>query len=219
MVLTEFETVLRRRIPGWIKGNAGILLLILLVSSMNIDLYAQQWKFVKEKDGIKVYTRQQEGSPVKSFMGVADMKSGMDKIYAIVADVRGSDQWDDNIRELKVLSGIKDVSFRYYLIYSTPWPLQNRDLCVEATITKDTATGDIVVFSQSRPQLMPLQKDLVRIKDYWQKWTIHPIDKTHTRLTIEGTVDPGGNVPAWLANMVITDTPLKMLRDIRARVE
>jgi hypothetical protein len=147
------------------------------------------------------------------------MKSGMDKIYAIVADVRGSDQWDDNIKELKVLSGIKDVSFRYYLIYSTPWPLQNRDLCVEATITKDTATGDIVVFSQSRPQLMPMQKDLVRIKDYWQKWTIHPIDKTHTRLTIEGTVDPGGNVPAWLANMVLTDTPLKMLRDIRTRVE
>jgi hypothetical protein len=219
MVLPEFIKAFCWKMSNWKKGNSRLFLMIFMLFAASSALFSQPWKFIKEKDGIKVYTRQQEGSPVKSFMGVADMKSGMDKIYAIVADVRGSDQWDDNIRELKLLSGIKDVSFRYYLIYSTPWPLQNRDLCVEATITKDNATGDIVVFSQSRPQLIPLQKDLVRIKDYWQKWTIHPIDKTHTRLTIEGTVDPGGNVPAWLANMVLTDTPLKMLRDIRKRVE
>ena len=183
------------------------------------DLSSQPWKFIKEKDGIKVYTRQQEGSPVKSFMGVADMKSGVDKIYTIVADVRESDRWDDNIKELKVLSENKDKSFCYYLLYSTPWPLQNRDLCIEAIISRDSVTGDIEVISKSRPQLVPVKKDVVRIRDYWQKWTIHPIDKTHTRLIIEGSVNPGGNIPSWLSNLALTDTPLKMLHDIRQRVE
>jgi hypothetical protein len=198
---------------------SALFLGVMISLSVTSDLFSQPWKFIKEKDGIKVYTRQQENSPVKSFKGVADIKSGYAKIYAIVGDVRGSDHWDENIKELKVISSDKDKSFCYYLVYSTPWPLQNRDLCVEAIIKKDSATGDIEILAQSRPKLVPEQKDLVRIKEYWQKWTVHPIDNTHTRLTIEGTVNPGGSIPAWLANMVITDTPLKMLHDIRERVE
>jgi hypothetical protein len=213
------KMVLRKSVSDGYTLVAGLFLAVLITLSVNSGLYSQPWKFIKEKDGIRVYTRQQENSPVKSFMGVADIKSGYAKIYAIVGDVRGSDRWDENIIELKVLSSEKDKSFCYYLVYSTPWPLQNRDLCVEAIIRKDTVSGDIEIFAQSRPKLMPEQKDLVRIKEYWQKWTVHPIDNTHTRLTIEGTVNPGGSIPAWLANMVITDTPLKMLHDIRERVE
>jgi hypothetical protein len=36
-------------------------------------------------------------------------------------------------------------------------------------------------------------------------------------VTLEGSVNPGGNIPAWLFNMVITETPLKMLHSLREK--
>jgi hypothetical protein len=39
------------------------------------------------------------------------------------------------------------------------------------------------------------------------------------RLTLEGFVDPAGNVPSWLYNMVIVETPLKVMRRVKKFVQ
>jgi hypothetical protein len=195
------------------------LMLLFLFTGGWIDLHSQPWKFVKEKYGIKVYTGDRKNSTLKTFKGEAILHTTVSKVYSIIGSVRPTDHWDENIKELKVLLLEKDKSFSYYLIYSIPWPLHNRDLCVEAKISKDTVTGNITIISQSRPQLVPENSDLVRIRDYWQKWTIQPIDGQHLRLILEGYADPAGNIPGWLYNMVITDTPLKLIHDIALRVE
>jgi hypothetical protein len=204
------------------KRFSGIVLLcVIFLCPMFTGsyLYSQTWKFVKEKDGIKVFTRQELGSSLKSFKGVADLTTNVAKVYALIGHVSSNDNWDKNIRELRVLSSQKDKSFSYYLIYSIPWPLHDRDLCVEAKITRDTGTGEVVIFAQSRPQLVPENENYVRIRNYWQKWIIQPLDKDHIRLTLEGYADPAGSIPGWLYNMVITDTPLNMIHDIRERVK
>jgi hypothetical protein len=183
------------------------------------DLFSQSWDFVKEKDGIKIFTRKEANGSLKSFRGQVDMRTSMDKVYAIVGDIKSTDNWDENIREMKILSYQKDVGFTYYLIYKLSWPLHDRDLSVEAKISKDPATGIITVYTESRPKLVPEDPELVRIRNYWQRWTVQPLNKGHVRLVLEGYADPAGNIPGWLYNMVITDTPYKMLRDIRKRVE
>ncbi len=198
-------------IPAW------VVLLWSLLSS--VSLFAQPWQFAKEKNGIKVYTRQEAGKAVKSFRGEAVLQTTVDKVYAIIGSVRSTDKWDPSIRELKVLASVKDKTFSYYLIYGVPWPLHDRDLCVEATITHDTVTGEVVILSRSRPELVPEMENLVRIKNYWQKWIIQPLDKTHLKLILEGFADPAGSLPAWLINMVITDTPLNLMQDIQKKVE
>jgi hypothetical protein len=67
--------------------------------------------------------------------------------------------------------------------------------------------------------VIPEKPDLVRIKNYWQRWTIEPRENGMIHIVLEGFVDPGGNVPSWLYNMVITDTPLKVMRGVKERVE
>jgi hypothetical protein len=51
--------------------------------------------------------------------------------------------------------------------------------------------------------------------DYRQKWIIQPEKKGYIRLIVEGFADPAGDIPAWIVNMAITDTPLNMLSSIR----
>ncbi len=143
----------------------------------------------------------------------------MDRVTNLVGNVRNNDWWDENVKEIKVLYFEENKHFKYYLVYDVPWPLSDRDLCVDARVSVDQVTGTRVISALPDNGLVPEKEDKVRIKQYWQKWTIQPLPQGMIRLILEGFVDPGGNVPSWLYNMVITDTPLKVMNGVKERVE
>ena len=192
-----------------------VLILIFLISGFVTDVQAQSWNFVKEQDGIKLFTRKEDGVSLKSFKGIMDVTSSMTKVCDLIGNVKNHDWWDENLREIKVLKYEQDKYFQYYLIYDVPWPFTDRDLCVEARVTTDPATGRRTIYAIPLNNVIPEKPDLIRIKKYWQKWTIQPMENGVIRLTLEGFVDPAGNVPSWLYNMVIVETPLKVMRRVK----
>ena len=192
----------------------GLISLLLPASPM-----AQSWKLVKEKDGIEVYTRDEPSTNLKSFKGEAEFKTTMTKLCACLGNLDNLDWWDDDIKEINIMHHERDKFIHYYIVYDSPWPVADRDLCVEAHITKDTVAGSMIVKADPYPECMPEKKDHVRIKDYHQQWTLHDLHNGRFRVTLEGFVDPGGNIPSWIYNMVITDTPLKVMRNLREEVE
>ena len=177
------------------------------------------WEFIKQRDGIRIYTRKEIGSPLKSFKGIMEIHSTMEMIGKVVGNVKNFDWWDDDIREIRILALQDNVFSQYYLIYDVPWPLSDRDLCVEARVSIDSVTHTKIIHATPLPGVVPEEPDLIRIKNYWQRWTIQPLDHGMIRLTLEGFVDPGGIVPPWLYNMVITDTPLNLMREVKKLVE
>ena len=136
-----------------------------------------------------------------------------------IGNVQNVDWWDKNVREIRVLAYEPDKYIKYYLVYHVPWPLNDRDLCVEAKITIDPVTGEKVVYAKPLLDDIPERRGIVRIRKYWQKWTLKPTSKNTVQAVLEGFVDPGGSVPSWLYNMVIVDTPLKVMKGIKERVE
>lgn len=195
------------------------LLFIIFFSILNSDLSAQPWTFVKSEEGIRLFTRKEEGSSLKSFKGVMDVHSTMDKVCDLIGNVKNHDWWDENLREIKVLSYEKDKYFQYYLVYHVPWPFTDRDLCVEANESIDQVTGRRTIVATPLTNVIPEKPDLIRIKKYSQKWTIQPMENGVIRITLEGFVNPAGNVPSWLYNMVIIETPLKVMRRVKKFVQ
>jgi hypothetical protein len=200
------------------KTHINLILLFFLLI-ITIDISAQSWTFVKEQEGIKLFTRKDDGSSLKSFKGVMDVTSTMDKVCDLLGNVKNHDWWDENLREIKVLTYEKDKYFQYYLIYHVPWPFTDRDLCVEANVNTDPLTGRRTITATPLSNVIPEKPDLIRIKKYWQKWTIQPMENGVIHLTLEGFVDPAGNVPYWLYNMVIVETPLKVMRRVKKFVQ
>jgi hypothetical protein len=180
-----------------------------------VKLHAQSWEFIREKDSIRIYTRTEPNSSLKSFKGEMTITSSMDKVKDRISNVKNFDWWDDDITEIRVLKFIPDSLIQYYIIYDVPWPLANRDLCVQAQISTDEKTGVRTIYSTPLPGVIPETDDMVRIKNYWQRWTIQPEGNGRIHLILEGFVDPGGNVPSWLYNMVITNTPWKVMSSLR----
>ncbi|MCX6288052.1 MAG: hypothetical protein NTY96_13150 [Bacteroidetes bacterium] len=205
-----------------VKVKPSSLIRFLMVAMMILiysSLCSQTWNFIKEKDGIKIYTRTPDHSAFKCFKGETVFHTTMEKLSMYIGNVENVDWWDKNVREIKVLYSEPDKLIKYYLVYDVPWPLNDRDLCVEAKITVDPVTGEKVVSAKPLLDVVPEREGIVRIRNYWQKWTLKPIGKNNIQAVLEGFVDPGGNVPSWLYNMVIVDTPLKVMRGIKVLVE
>jgi hypothetical protein len=187
--------------------------MILIISSLEVN--AQDWECTKDHDGIKIYTCHDTASSYKLFKGEIDLQSDVNTVSKLIEDVRNFDIWDDDIKLIKVLDAEPGKYIRYYVQYTVHWPFTDRDLCVEAKITTDSLSGVRVISSWSDPDAMPVDSEYVRIKEYWQRWTIAPVPPGKVHLTLEGYADPAGEVPAWLSNMAITNAPMNMLKKIR----
>jgi hypothetical protein len=194
-----------------------ILFINLIIGSWNLS--AQEWEFKKEHDSIKVYTRNEENNPVKSYRGELDLHTTMAKISKVLGNTESFDWWDKNIHDITVLAFVPEHDIKYYLVYDLPWPVSDRDLCAEAKITYDSLTGKRTVRAIPLEGVIPEKPDMVRIKNYWQEWSMQATAPGIVHVTLEGSVDPGGNIPAWLVNMVITDTPLNIMRKLRDKVD
>lgn len=182
-------------------------------------LFSQNWIFVKEKNGIKIYTRKEEGEVLKSFRGEAIFNTSFEKISSKLGTKNNFDWWDEDLRDVRIIDIEENKYISYYLMYPVPWPLSNRDLCAKATITIDEEQKRKIIHAQPIPTAVPERKGCIRIQKFYQKWDVQEIDDEHVNVILEGFIDPAGAVPAWIYNMVITETPLKVMRALRSHVE
>jgi hypothetical protein len=182
------------------------------------SMAAQSWDFIKEKDGIKIYTRKEAGETLKSYRGVTDINAPADKIFDLMENVYNTEWWDKDLTQIKVLHYEKNKRAQYYMVYNSPWPVTDRDLCVNVTITNDTVTGVRDIRAISVNGVIPERDDIVRIKDFRQTWTIIPSGKEMTHLILEGFIDPAGSIPDWISNMLIINTPSNAIVGVRDAV-
>jgi hypothetical protein len=205
--------------PVRYKPLLSALIACIILIFLSLSLSAQDWVLAKEKNGIKVFTRKEAGNDLKSFRATMVIRSTMDRITKLVGNVHNQEWWDEDVKKVDVLYFEENKHIKYYLIYDLPWPMSDRDLCVDAKITIDPVTRKREIYATPLANVVPEKPDLVRIKKYWQKWTIIPQDNGMMSLTLEGFVDPAGSVPSWLYNMVMTDAPLKVMSKVKDQCE
>jgi hypothetical protein len=198
-----------------IKTQCQFILMFFLTMMLSCSMAAQSWDFIKEKDGIKLYTRVETGKSLRSYKGVTDINVPAEKIFALMEDINNTDWWDKKLTQIKVLLYEKNKRTQYYLVYDLPWPVIDRDLCVDVTISINPLTGDRKINAIAVNGVIPERNDMVRIKEYRQTWTIIPASKEMTHIVLDGFVDPAGTIPAWISNMLIIESPIKAISGLR----
>ena len=107
------------------------------------------------------------------------------------AEVR-PEEWGRNVIRIKI-NGI--------------WPVSDRDIAARSTINQDPESGTITIHSEAVKDVVPEQKGWLRIPDLDNRFRLEPLDNGGSRITFRTFVNPGGNIPAWLANFVATRAP------------
>ena len=87
------------------------------------------------------------------------------------------------------------------------WPLDDRDLVVNVEVQRK---GDrIICIMKNAPNAYPVQEGIIRIPTFEGRWELIPLPDGRTRVISEGMTSPGGDIPDWLANTAVVDTPLE----------
>jgi hypothetical protein len=196
-----------------------LLLMFFLALGLSSSIEAQSWEFIKEKEGIKIYTCREAGKSLKSYKGVTDIKAPAEKVFDLLEDVNHTEWWDKNLTQIKVLKYEKYKRAQYYLVYDLPWPVTDRDLCVDVAVQFDPLSGVGTITAVPLPGAYPECNDLVRIREYRQTWTVKPAGKELTHVVLEGYLDPAGSIPDWIINMLIVDSPYKVISGVKQRLE
>lgn len=181
--------------------------------------FCQKWDLMLDKEGIKIYTRDYEGSSVQEFRGEITVNSNMGGILTVIDSVSEYTKWMYECSYAERLKKISQSSGYIYNVIHSPWPVSDRDLCVYYNVEQDTITKVITITLTGVKDYLPEKSGIVRIPSLNGFWQLIPVAKGITKIVYQVHSESGGLVPAAIVNEYITDTPYYNLLNLKKIVE
>ena len=177
------------------------------------------WNVSKSGNGVKVFTRPVPGTPIKEIKAELELNASLSSIAACLTDIPQYPQWIYQMTEARVFKTISPTEFEVYQRIKTPWPLDDRDVCGHYVLKQDPQTLEVSLITHSVPKTQPLVQNVVRVQKNRTSWLIKPVAKNKNKCEYFLVLDPGGDVPAWIINLFISEGPYSSLVKIKQRVQ
>jgi len=192
--------------------------LAVLLLSLTASLVAQErdWKLITDKDGIQVYRAHTDDSPIKTFRGETDVAlEDFRSIATIMDDYAFVASWLHMISDIEGIRRPSPYDRTVWLTTRLPWPVSDRDAALHVTLEQDPDSYALIMPFTNDPQALAKQDGYVRIPRMQGYLEFTPVEPGKIHLTIEVILDPGGYLPAWLANLILRDIPYFSLKRFR----
>ncbi len=195
--------------------NRSLLLAALLLCTC--AQAADDWNLAYDREGIRVYLRGVADSPYQQFRGVSTIKASVNTLIDMQENLRVACKWLYACDQMRLLEVDGDSTW-VYLTTNLPWPTLPRDIILKVT-TERLDDGTLVRHLSAEPKKLPETPGLIRVQHLSGEWIMKPLGARMTEVTYQLEADPAGDVPGWLANRFVVDTPLVTLRTLRAVAE
>jgi len=178
-----------------------------------------EWNLKKEKDGIEVYIRNFEGSSFNEFKGITTIKeSSLKAVLAVILDVENYESLYPDCMNPRVLQREGDYYDIHHIQVKAPWPVKNRDTVYEQKTVVDKDGKHAIVSLNPLPDFIAEDKNFVRIRKGSGFWELNE-DDDNVKVTYQFHGEPGGEIPAWLANSFVVSQPFKTLENLRNNIK
>lgn len=172
---------------------------------------SSDWTLESDNDGIQTYTKYLEGKSLRAFKVVTTVDSPLPQTLMFLNDSSQFNRWINMLKSARILQETDANGISYnHMTTQVPWPIRNRDVVVKATIDYDKENAQVNIKSEGAPDYIPVDPDLVRIRETSAAWKINKLSDGTLRLELTSHAEPGGNIPKWLANMVVLQLPKYM---------
>jgi hypothetical protein len=200
------------------KHTLVIISCLLISFTSTINAQDSDWETAKNKNGIIVYTRMTDASPIKQCKAVTKIKANFGKIVAMLNDVDNYPNWMANCHYSKIVKEITPFERVDYMQASVPWPFDDRDIVTVYKYEVDYKKGYYYATTVTTPTLMKKVKGFVRLNNGKGSWKLERVNEEVT-ITYEYSGDPEIAVPNWLINMFIVDSPFETLSNLKKKLE
>jgi hypothetical protein len=197
-----------------------VLLIALAALFPGPAISGSDWKTVINEEGITVETRSVDGSDVDEFRAITVIEKPIEVVGELLADVPNQVNWIKDCVEVKIVSQESEHNLVQYYVIKTPWPLNYRDVVFITKTRVDWQAGyvDVASIATAEP-LEPVRPGVLRITSSEQHWIFQRLTPERTMVVFTNTTNPGGAIPAFVANAFSRDMPFHTLRNMKAAVE
>ncbi|GAA4451373.1 START domain-containing protein [Nibrella saemangeumensis] len=165
------------------------------------------WKLEKDKNGIKVYSRLQEGDEPKEIRVICNVPGTIPQLVAYLFDVDYYPRVIYRTKLAHLVRRVRDNEFIYYTEIESPWPVSNRDLVARMTFQQNPATKTLRVEARQVPGLIPPKPNVVRMPYWHAVWNVRPLNDKQLHIEYTFKAGLGGEIPAGVIDLVAKTGP------------
>jgi hypothetical protein len=176
------------------------------------------WKFVYEKDGIGVYNRESIGTDLKEFKGEVTVTATLSSIISVIGDIDNFANWAYQTRKAELLKTEGTTQY-VHVVNKAQWPVLDRDIVYKCQISQNPKNKVVTILMDGIPDYIPPQNDLVRMPSAHGLFVLTPLGKNQVKITFQLNVNPGGQIPQLMANMVAFESPYVTLNNLREELK
>jgi hypothetical protein len=196
--------------------NKYMFLILILVNPFP----EPEWNLKKDKDGIKIYIRDVEGSSFDEFMAITTIEeSTLNEVLTVILDVKNYESLFPDCMNPKVL---KQDGEYYSIVYTQtkgPFAVKDRDSVFEQKNQIGNNGKYAKISLMSMPGYFAENKDFVRIRKGSGFWELEEDDNKNVKVIYQFHGEPGGEIPAWVANSFVVGQPFETLKNLKNRVK
>ena len=160
---------------------------------------------------------------IRMFRGTTNLAYGIDKIVKVICEPNDRLKWVERMAENILIEGnIDEGKWLSYESYDLIWPIKNRDYVFKQTLEKSVHKQNnrtvVKVTSIGHPDY-PEKSYCVRGILPTCVFTLDEVSDNKTNLEVMVQVDPGGNIPGFLKNIIQKGWSLKTMRALNKHMK
>jgi hypothetical protein len=192
--------------------KSNFVIIILLCCAFNA--FGQgPWELKRDENGIQVFTRNAAKGNVKELRVTCELDATKAQLINTLENIDGYNSWVYSNKRSNILKMITPQNIIYYTQSHLPWPIRDRDLVVQLTITP---TQDVLnVQAKSLPDYLPKNANYVRVPYSLATWKVTEAPDNKLKVDYTFSIDPGGNIPTWLVNATMAIGPYNSFAKLR----
>lgn len=178
------------------------------------------WKLRFVKDEISVYGNKVPGSPIDELKGECVLDAPLEVVAEVMLDVPSYPEWVADCVEARKFDCTDRTTCKLYFTLGMPWPVHDRDIVLQSSTEIEMSAGRIVgIVNALEEELVPKQKNRVRITSMYGRWFFERISAETTAASFICWADPAGYVPPFIINLASVDIPYRTLKGLKAMVK
>ena len=202
-----------------------LVLLAALLAAGRLPAQPGAWQLVSDRNGIQVYMQHGDRTPLKTFRGVTRFPLADEyAMAALLNDYQAYPDWLHFVDSARELGRSNEQVRQLHFTTLLPWPLADREAVLQTRVIQasDPSNEEVVVDLSNRPNLLPPDPDYVRFPHMEGMLRFRRVAPGEVEVVYQLELNPGGYIPAWLANILLRDAPyftLERLRRVVHRAE
>lgn len=167
-----------------------------------------RWEQIEDKNDIKVWSRDVADSNIREAKAATYMDCSIERVWDVLSDIEHFPAFMPHVVEAKridVSDAKTDENIHYeYQVFDPPF-LATRDFVLKVTSAQRAATStEPAIFTREWITVSdlgpPPRESIVRVQKAEGRWTLRALGPNKTQVVYWMHLEPGGNVPSWIAN-------------------